>query len=306
MKTALIRAFGGPDVVTLADIDLREVQANEIAVRVEAAAVNPLDLKMIAGAMQQVFPSQLPYVPGTDFSGAIEAVGNDVEGMRIGDRVVGRTAPGVGGAFGKRLVIAADQILPIPDGMNFEQAAALPTAFGTARQALFDVGALQAGETVLVHAGAGGVGGMAVQLAHSVGARVLATASERNHELVRSLGADEVIDYRTQDFSALRDVDLVLDTLGGDTLEKSWKVLRAGGRIVTTVDFSITERDGHAGTFVFFAGAVPYLPQAFSLFERGQLQIVTDAIFKLDDVRSALERQASGHARGKLIVRVGQ
>lgn len=306
MKAAFIQAFGGPELATIGTASLRVAKADEVVVRVEAAAVNPLDLKIIAGHMQQVFPIELPYVPGTDFSGVVEAVGAQVTHLEPGDRVVGRTQPGVGGALAARVVVSADSVLAMPEGMSFEQGAALPTAFGTARQALFDTGALQRGETVLIHAAAGGVGTMAVQLARGAGARVIATASARNHEMVRSLGADEVIDYRTQDLSRLRGVDLVIDTIGADTLEKSWQVLGPAGRIASTVEFGIAARDGHAGTFVFFADAARFLPEAFRLFALGGLQIVTDTIFKLDDVRSALERQATGHARGKLIVRIGQ
>lgn len=306
MKAAIIHAFGGPEVVTIGAPTPRVPQADEIVVRVEAAAINPLDLKIIAGCMQQVFPIELPYVPGTDFSGVVESVGAQATNLKAGDRVVGRTQPGAGGALAKQVVINADSVLVMPEGMSFEQGAALPTAFGTASQSLSDTGALKQGETVLIHAAAGGVGSMAVQLAHEAGARVIATASARNHELVRNLGADEVIDYRAQDFSQLRDIDLVIDTIGFDTLEKSWSVLGPDGRIATTVEFGITARDGHAGTFVFFADAMRFLPEAFRMFEQGRLQIVTDTIFKLDEARFALERLATGHARGKLIVRVGQ
>lgn len=306
MKAALIHAFGGPEVVTIGAATPRAPQADEIVVRVEAVALNPLDLKIVAGYMQQVFPIALPYVPGTDFSGVVESVGAEASHLKAGDRVVGRTQPGAGGALAKQVVINAGSVLAMPEGMSFEQGAALPTAFGTASQALLDIGALKQGETVLIHAAAGGVGSMAVQLAHEAGARVIATASARNHELVRSLGADQVIDYRTQDFSQLRDVDVVLDTIGADTLEKSWSVLGQGGRIATTVEFGIAARDGHAGTSVFFADAARFLPEAFRMFAQGRLQIVTDTIFKLDEARSALERLATGHARGKLIVRVGQ
>jgi len=304
MKAAFIQAFGGPEAIALGEARLRAPQADEIVVRVEATAINPLDLKIIAGTMQQVFPIVLPYVPGTDFSGVVESVGSEARHLKVGSRVVGRSAPSLGGALAKQVVVAASAVVPMPAGMSFEQGAALPTAFGTASQALFDTGQLQAGETVLIHAGAGGVGSMAVQLAHEAGARVIATASASNHELVRSLGADDVIDYRTQDVFQLRGIDLVIDTLGGDTLAQSWAVLGAGGRIATTVDFGIQAREGHAGSFVFFADAARYLPAAFQLFEAGRLQVVTDGLFRFDDTRAALERLATGHARGKLIVRV--
>src|SRR5690606_5059851 len=184
------------------------------------------------------------------------------------------------------------------------QAAALPTAFGTAWQGLFDVGHLQRGQRVLIHAAAGGVGNMAVQQAHHAGAHVVATASARNAALVKSLGADEVIDYRTEDFTEVNDFDLVLDTLGGETLERSWSVLRANGRIASLVEFGIQSRGTQAGEFVFFASATPFLPQAIRLFQSGQLQIITDSIFPLDEARSALEKLATGHARGKVLIGV--
>src|SRR3569833_2956605 len=162
MKRVFINSFGGPDVASIGDAGVREPQADEAIVRVEAASVNPLDLKIIAGTVRQFFPVEFPYVPGCDFSGIVEAVGGLVENLKAGDRVVGRTAPSAGGAY------------------------------------------------------------------------AIATSSARNIDLVKSLGADEVIDYRTQDFTQVRDIDLVLDIIGGETLEKSWSVLRTGGgRIVT-------------------------------------------------------------------------
>ncbi|GLU30367.1 NADP-dependent oxidoreductase [Trinickia caryophylli] len=303
MKAAVIGTFGKPDVVTIGEASLRPLGPDDALVRVEATGLNPLDLKIIAGYMQQVFPIAFPYVPGTDFSGVIEAVGTQVTRFQPGDRVVGRTAPGAGGALAAHVAIGAADLCAVPHEMSFEQAAALPTAFGTARQALFDVGQLRRGQRVLIHAAAGGVGGMAVQQARHAGAHVIATASSANHALVRELGADEIIDYRTEDFARVRDIDLVLDTMGGETLERSWSVLAPGGRIASLVEFGIEPRNGHAGEFVFFSSATPFLPDAMRLFEAGQLQIVIDAIAGLDEARSALERLATGHVRGKVVVR---
>lgn len=306
MKTSYIHAFGGPDVIQLgtAPIPAAAPQAHEATVQVDMASVNPLDLKMIAGYMQQVFPITFPYTPGTDFSGVVDTVGAAVTHLKPGDRVVGRSAPGAGGAFARRLVISASDLVAIPAEMSFEQAASLPTAYGAARLALFETGHLQAGERVLIHAGAGGVGMMAVQQAHHAGAYVIATASGNNLALVKSLGADEVIDYRSADFTQLRDIDLVLDTLGGDVLEQSWSVLAPGGRIASLVDFDIAPKDGHAGTFVFFADAARVMPEAIAMFLGGRLQILTDTIFPLDQTRAALEKLATGHARGKVLIRV--
>ncbi|MNM33071.1 Phthiocerol synthesis polyketide synthase type I PpsC [compost metagenome] len=303
MKTALIKTFGGPDVVSIGEAHARDPQPGEVVVRVEAAGVNPLDVKVIAGYLQQVFPVDSPYVPGTDFGGVVEVVGAQVAHLQTGDRVFGRSTPNSGGAFAQRVVIAAADLCVIPAAMSFEQAAALPTAFGTARQALFDIGRLQHGQRVLIHAAAGGVGSMAVQQAHLAGAYVIGTASGANVDLVKSLGADEVIDYRTQDFSSLREIDLVLDSLGGETLEKSWSVLRPGGRIASLVAFDIQGRNGMVGESVFFESATPYLQEAVKQFQAGQLQIVIDSIFPLEEARAALEKVATGHARGKVLIR---
>jgi len=303
MKTSYIEGFGGPDVVQLGNAAAPALTAHESAVRIEMASVNPLDLKIIAGAMQQVFPVTFPYTPGTDFSGVVDAVGSAVTDLKPGDRVVGRTAPSAGGAFAKCLVISASDLVIIPDGMSFEQAASLPTAFGAARLALFDAGGLVSGQRVLIHAGAGGVGVMAVQLARNAGAYVIATASGKNIDLVRSLGANEVIDYRSDDFTKQRGVDLVIDTLGGEILEKSWSVLAPGGRITSLVAFDIPSRHGHAGAFVALSEAASVLPEAIALFLAGRLQIITDTIFDLDDTRAALEKLSTGHARGKVLIR---
>lgn len=306
MKAAWTPTFGAPDLITIGERVLRAHQPDEVTVRVEAASVNPLDVKMLTGVMQQVFPVELPYVPGTDFSGVVESVGAQVTEIKPGDRVVGRTAPSAGGAFAQGLVIAAKELCLIPADMSFEQAAALPTAFATAQLALFEVGHLKRGQRVLIHAAAGGVGSMAVQLAHQVGAYVVATASARNVDLVKSLGADEVIDYRQQDFTTARAIDLVLDPIGGETLRRSWDVLRAGGRISTLVEFGIQPVNGHAGDAVFLASATPFLQPGVRLFQQGQLQIITDSIYPLSEARSALEKVATGHARGKVLIRMSR
>ena len=305
MKASLINTLGSADVVSEGDLELRTPGADEVVVRVEAVGLNPLDLKIISGAMQQVFPVAFPYVPGTDFSGVVDAVGADVHSLKPGDRVIGRTAPSAGGATAPYVTIAAAALCLLPSDMSFEQAAALPTAFGTAYQSLFDVGHLQRGERILIHAAAGGVGIMAVQLAHRAGAHVIATASARNHDMLKLLGADEIIDYRVEDFAAqARDVDLVLDSIGGRTLEQSWSVLGDGGRIASIAEFGIEPRDGHDGTFVFFASAERYLPHAVRMFQAGQLQVVIDSIFGQYETRAGLEKLATGHARGKIVIRM--
>lgn len=307
MKAFRIHEFGTPSHAVLEEVNLPKPGAGQVVVRVEAASVNPLDLQMLAGFMQPVFPVHLPYTLGTDLAGVVEAVGPEVAGFKSGDRVVGRTDPTAGGAFAQSVVVAASSLCHVPAAMSFEQAAALPTAAGTAWLALFGVGQLKAGQRVLVHAGAGGVGSYAVQLAKQAGARVTATASSKNHDLVKELGADEVIDYRHEDFSTRRkDLDLVLDTVGGETAERSWRVIKAGGMLVSLVDHAIQARGDVRGASVFFGGDASALGSIIERFQAKQLQVILDTIHPLDEARAALEQVANKHARGKVIVRASR
>ncbi|HEX5682790.1 MAG TPA: NADP-dependent oxidoreductase [Ideonella sp.] len=307
MKALRIHEFGTPSHTILEDIAPATAGPDEVTVRIEAASVNPLDLKMLAGHMQPVFPVSFPYTLGTDFAGVVETLGANVRGFQPGDRVVGRAGASTGGAFAQTAVVPANSLCRIPASMSFEQAAALPTSAGTAWQALFGVGKLVAGQRVLIHAAAGGVGSFAVQFAKQAGARVIVTASSKNHGLAKELGADEVIDYRHEDFSArLRDLDLVIDPLGGDTAGRSWSVLKPGGTLVSLVDPTIAPRGDVNAAFVFFQGDTEVLQGITKLFEARRLQVILDSIHPLDDARVALEQVASGHARGKVIIRASR
>ncbi|MCW7541282.1 NADP-dependent oxidoreductase [Aquabacterium sp. A7-Y] len=307
MKALRVYEFGTPDLAVLEDVAIGDPGARQVAVRVEAAGVNPLDLKILAGSMQPVFPVSMPYTLGTDIAGVVEAVGPEVDRFKPGDRVVGRLDPTAGGGFAEYAVIAAQSLCPIPEDMSQEQAAALPTGAGTAWLALFGVGQVRAGQRVLIHAAAGGVGSFAVQFAKQAGAHVIATASSKNHPLVRELGADEVLDYRHEDFAKrLQDLDMVLDTVGGETLERSWQVVRPGGTLVSTVDPGVQARGDIQARFVFFKHDAVLLNTILQVFQARQLQVVLDTVHPLDDARAALEQVASGHARGKVIIRASR
>jgi len=306
MQAATIHHLGPDALVQIAPVTPPVPAADEVVVRIEAAGVNPLDTKIIAGYMQQVMPVELPYIPGTDFSGVVTATGPLVTAVKVGNRVAGRSSPGAGGAFAHTIVSRTDALVLMPDEMSFEQAAALPTAFGTARQALFDVGNLKAGQRVLIHAGAGGVGSFAIQLARQAGAHVSATASAGNLGLLKELGAHDAIDYRAEDFTRLPAFDVILDTVGGDTTERSWKVLREGGTLASLIDFAIAPRDGRHGAFVFFAEATQALHEAVGLFRAGKLDIIIDSLYPFEDAAAALGKVASGHARGKVVIRTAR
>lgn len=307
MKALRIHEFGTPGHAVLEDQTPATAGPGQATVRIEAASVNPLDLKMLAGFMQPVFPVNFPYALGTDFAGVIETIDAHAVGFKLGDRVVGRLGASAGGAFAQSAVVPIDSLCRIPADMSFEQAAALPTAAGTAWQALFGAGKLVAGQRVLIHGAAGGVGSFAVQFAKQAGARVIVTASSKNHGLAKELGADEVIDYRHEDFSArLRDLDLVIDPVGGDTTERSWSVLKPGGTLVSLVDPTIAPRGDVNGVFVFFQGDTPVLQGIIKIFEARRLQVILDTIHPLDEARAALEQVANGHARGKVIIRASR
>ena len=231
MKAVQIHAFGGPDVLQYEDVLRPQPKANEILVRVHAAGVNPVDWKIREGYLS----AALPMIMGIDFSGVVENVGAGVTKYRSGDAVFGQVAD-ESGSYAEYAVAMESDIARKPEGLDDIRAAALPVAGLVPWQALFDIANLTAGQKVLIHGAAGGVGGFAVQFAKWKGARVIGTASGAHVEQVRQLGADEVIDYRKTKFEEVaREVDMVLDTIGGETQERSWQVLKRGGVLASLV-----------------------------------------------------------------------
>lgn len=301
-----MRIHGYRDAPKVEDAPPPDIGADEVLVRVEAAALNPLDAALHAGALERFFPLAFPYTMGTDLAGTVEQVGARVSAWRPGDRVIGRPQPTNGGAFAEFAAVPGALLVAAPPALPILQAAGLPTAGGTAWRALFDHARLQAGQTVLIHAGAGGVGSFAVQFAHAAHARVLATASGDGVEVVRELGADEVIDYKAQDFtSVVRDVDVVLDTLGGETRERSFEVLRRGGHLVSTVlplaEEAAKARGVSASVVSLTREGVPLREIAQAFRDHG-LRTLIDRAFPLAQIADALARQASRRARGKIVL----
>jgi NADPH:quinone reductase-like Zn-dependent oxidoreductase len=299
-----VRILDYNQIPSVQDVERPGAPEGGVLVRVEAAALNPLDVLIQSGAMAQWFPTTFPLTVGSDLAGVVEAVGAGVQAFRPGDRVIARPDPAQGGALADYAAVPVDTCVPLPPGMTAADGAAIPTAGATAWKALFDDGRLVEGETVLIHAGAGGVGSFAVQMAHAAGARVIATASGPGIELVRELGADHVIDYTTQDFAvALSGIDLVLDLVGGETQARSYGVLREGGRLVSTV---------HPPT----GGAVPgvearmmhldldnaRLSRTVEKIASHGIRVVVDSVFPIQRFDSAWQRLVSRQAKGKIIV----
>ncbi|SES45500.1 NADP-dependent oxidoreductase [Rhizobium sp. NFR03] len=304
MRQIILSDYGQNPVLT--DVAMPEPKDGEVLVLIAAAALNPLDVKLQRGEVHAYFPLTFPSMMGTDLAGTVEKVGSLTSRWRIGDRVMARLDPTKGGAFAEYAIVPEDQLVIVPQDMNFNSASGLPTAAGTAWQALVEMADVKAGQTVLVHAGSGGVGSFAIQFARSFGARVIATASGNGVEIARELGADQVIDYRSEDFTEnISDVDVVLDTVGGDTQQRSFNVLRSAGKLVSTVsppDQAFATAHKVEGGFVFHtsnAGRLSNLAKAMR--EKGH-SVLIDSVFPIASFAEAFERQASGRARGKIIV----
>jgi NADPH:quinone reductase-like Zn-dependent oxidoreductase len=304
VKAAQIFAYKVLPVVE--DASKPKFGTDQVLVRVAAAGLNPLDNKIQQGFMHEFFPVEFPYTLGTDLAGTIEDVGADVKGWSIGDRIVARTDPSTGGAFADFAAVPARQLARLPASVPFAQAAGIPTTAGTAFQALFEVASLKADQTVLIHAGAGGVGSFAVQLARNAGARVIATASGEGIEIVRRLGADQVIDYKTQAFEdVVSDVDVVLDTVGGNTQQRSFGVLRRGGHLAATPsspDEALAKAHGVEASFVFHQSDAKRLATLIDQVASGALTVLVDRIVPLSEFAEGFAYQGSGRSRGKVIV----
>lgn len=303
MKAARIHDYQAAPVVE--DVPTPEVGPTEVLVRVAASALNPLDVKMQSGEMRHFFPIDFPYTIGTDLAGTIDRVGSDVAGWKAGDQVVARVDPTAGGAMAEYAVVPASYLTDAPASLPLTEAAGIGTAGATAWQALFEVAHLKSGQTILVHAGAGGVGSFAIQLARDAGARVIATASGEGLDIARRLGADQVIDYRAEDFARrLSDVDVVLDTIGGDTQQRSFDVLRSGGVLVSIVsppDEALAKAHGVTATFFPHQSDAERLRKVAEKMDAG-MELLVDRTLPLDAIGEAFSHQASGRARGKVLV----
>jgi len=307
MQSWLIRAYGDPaEVARLEDVRDPQAGASDVVLRVEAASVNPFDVKVISGAMKDFLPVDFPLALGHDAAGVIEQVGTHAGDFKLGERVLVNAG---GGAFSRKLLAPAASVARLPAEVSMIEGAALPTAAGTAWEALMEAAGLRSGQTVLVHAASGGVGHFAVQIAHLAGARVIATTSAGNRDLVAGLGAEEVVDYRATDFrSVARDVDVVLDTRGGKTQAQSLEVLRRGGVLVSLTqppDMAAAEARGIRALQLQHKPSPARLEKLAALVAEGRLRVVIDAGFPFAQLPRALERVGDGQARGKVVVEVG-
>ncbi len=305
MKAIRIHEFGEPNVLKYEDIPESQPGPGEVRIKVIAAGVNPVDWKIRSGYMEL----PLPITMGSDIAGVVDVAGQGVESFQPEDEVFGKASPGQGG-YAEYTVVNSSQIAQKPKSIGFVESAAIPTAGLAAWQSLFDIAGLERGQTVLIHGAAGGVGSFAVQFAKWKGAYVIGTASSKNAEFLKSIGCDEVIDYKNQQFEDIvGNLDVVLDTIGGDTLEKSWGVLKPGGFLVTTVA-SIpeekTQKYGVRAERLMTQANGKELAQIAAIIDEHKIKPIVTTVLPLADAQKAHEMSESGHTRGKIVLRVAE
>lgn len=332
MKAFALTRYGKQNSVCAVERDVPELRDDDVLVQIHAASVNPLDLKIRNGELKPLLPYKLPVVLGNDLAGIVVKTGPRVRRFTPGDPVYAKPRQDRIGAFAEYLAVDENDVAKKPDRLDMNQAAALPLVGLTAWQALVEKAQLRPGQKVLIHAGSGGLGTIAIQLAKHLGAAVATTTSTKNVEWVKALGADAVIDYKTQDFTALlRDYDVVLDTLGGQTLMKSLRVVKPGGKVISVagppepgfardfganwlliqamraLSFSVrrkAKRRSVSYSFLFMTANGEQLRQLGALVDSGVIRPVIDREFPFDDTLDALAHVESGRATGKVVVAV--
>lgn len=310
MRAGRFHAYGGPEQLVVERVPRPEPRTGEVLVRVHAAGVNPIDWKIRNGLMRASMPLPLPATAGGDLAGTVEAIGPGVTAFARGEMVYGRGK----GSYAEYAAALADALAPMPRNVTFDQAAVIPAGARAAWAALFDLADLQAGQRVLIHGAAGGVGNYAVQLARWKGARVIGTASRDNLAFVHSLGAETVIDYRTTPFeSVVRDVDVVVDVIGGETQDRSWRVLKPGGILVAIgrpPEEEIARQHGVRTASTILGQrppaqtAIDPLRTISELVASGAMLPQVGAIFRLEDAKQAQLMGEVGHGRGRIVLHI--
>jgi NADPH:quinone reductase-like Zn-dependent oxidoreductase len=307
MKAIQIEEFGGRNMLELNNVAIPEAGAEDVLIKVKSASVNPVDWKIREGHLQPMLNHTLPLTIGWDVAGEVVAVGDKVSHLKMGDAVYSRPEITKNGTFAEYIVASADEVALKPESLSWQEAAGVPLAALTAWQALYEISELKAEERVLIHGGSGGVGQFAIQLAKLRGAYVYTTTSAKNTDLVLSLGADQAIDYHQEDFSELKDLDVVFDTIGGETQANSWSTLKPKGRLVSVAEPPDEETAKKHDVNAFFCFVQPnrkQLEQLAELADSGKLKVNIDSEFTLEQAAQAHAHSENGHARGKIIVNV--
>ncbi|QWU46098.1 NADP-dependent oxidoreductase [Bacillus sp. NP247] len=331
MRAMVIDKYGKVPM-RMTEMPTPEINEYEVLAEIHAASINPIDFKIRDGKVKLLLKYKMPLILGNDFSGVIVKVGTKVTQFKVGDEIYARPRKNKIGTFTEYIAIHEDDIALKPNNLSFEEAASIPLVGLTSYQALHDIMQLQKGQKILIHAGSGGVGTFAIQLAKIMGATVATTASEAGENLVKSLGADEIINYKTEKFEdILKNYDAVFDTLGGTTLEKSFDIIKSGGKIVSisgmpnarfgkefssgffkTLLFSLSSKKltalekKHTAqySFLFMKPSGDQLRIIANYIESGKIKPIIDRVFPFEDAQKAMEYSESGRAKGKIIVKI--
>lgn len=315
MKAITIDEFGGVEKLKFADVAAPEPKEDEIQIKIAYTAVNPVDWKIREGYLKDRLPHEFPIILGWDAAGTVSKLGSNVKNFKANDEVYAYCRKPVvqWGTYAEYICIKASDAALKPKKLNFAQASAIPLAGLTAWQALFDFGQLKKGQTILIHAGAGGVGGFAIQFAKNAGAKVYTTASKANHQYVLDLGADAAICYQTQNFvdvikkNEKDGLDVVFDTMGGNTLRESYDLVKPGGHILGIVekpDPRETEKRNIVGKYIFVAPNGEELTKIAGLIDAGKIQVPEIHEFTLKEAAKAQEKSKEGHTKGKIVLKV--
>lgn len=306
MKAVRFHQFGGPEVLVYEDMPRPDAGEGEVLIKVRTASVNPIDWKVRAGMVQQRIPVTLPLVVGRDVAGVVEAVGAGVSAFKAGDEVMGQTAMGKHGSFAEFTVAPVKDLVKKPAALSFSIAAALPIAGAAAWHSIYEAAEVKPGQTVLVQGAAGGVGMLVVQLAKRAGATVIATCSGRNVDMVKSLGADRVIDYTKERFEdSVKDVDAVIDCVLGEVQTRSWAVVKKGGILVSLSgppSEELAKQHQARGAMTMGAKGMAHLGEMADLAAEGKLKVIIGSELPLSATTEAHEISQAGHARGKIVV----
>jgi alcohol dehydrogenase len=332
MKAFVIDRYGSPDIGRMGEAPQPEVRENDVLIAIHAAAVNVIDLKIAKGEFKMILPFRLPFALGKDVAGVVVRTGSRVKRFEVGDEVYACAEKDRSGTFAEYIALDEASVAMKPKSLSMEEAASIPLVGLTAWQVLVERAHLRKGQKVLIQAGSGGVGTLAIQLAKHLGATVATTTSSANVEWVKSLGADVVVDYRKDDFSTvLRDYDVVLDSLGGEALEKSLAVLKPGGKLIgiagppdpefakqlganvllrlamTLLSWRIRRKAkarSQSYSFLFIATSGAQLETLASLIDDGVIRPVVDRVFPFDQTKDALQYVKTGRAKGKVVIRM--
>ena len=332
MKAFFIKRYGKSDALTSGDLPEPTLHDDDVMVQIHAASVNPVDNKIRSGEFKLLLPYKMPLILGTDLAGVVVRVGARVRRFKVGDEVYARPDDDRIGTFAEFIAVKEDSLALKPANLTMEEAASIPLVALTAWQTLVDKGQLKKGQKVLIHAGSGGVGTIAIQLAKHLGATVATTASAANANMLKGLGADIVIDYKKDDFSTkLKGYDLVLDTQGGETLKKSLAVLKPGGKLIgiagppdpdfakqsgangfvglvmRLLSYSIRKaarRSGASYAFHFMTANGRQLGEITKLIEAGHIRPVVERVFPFEETKQALDYVETGRTKGKVVIKV--